>query len=310
LSAIHSLQQLIDVSNEKFPPLSLLVPTAHRATEAIGNILQSILPLGAFSKLSVDIRQTLCPITCYILSTVLPLLSARTTGKRNGVKTDSKVGDFLGIVGNAVLVPLVRSFVPLSRSYAAATLAEGPPAISIIDIRGDCLCLLTEVISALNNSTGIGGSRSARLLRERLALEALRQLEKLYPNPATATDTPSASSRPCRIDRLADKDALSYLCNVLYLMCFASPIAPQKVAANSSNAVVPASIDGLLKGAIVSSLSGLLRHTSCGNLAYWSDCGAGYSDATQSDPTNEGNVVDAVGYNMILATIERAWVFW
>jgi hypothetical protein len=308
LPAIHSLQQLINISNEKRPSLSLLISAAHRATRAIGNTLQRNLPPALSSNLPADIRQTLCPLTCYILSSVLPLLSSKR-GKQNGIDEDFHVDEFLGIFGNEVLVPLIRSFIPLSRSYAAAILAEGPSTIPIVDIRGDCLHLLTGFISALDGESGIGGSQSTRSLRDCLALEALRQLEALHPDPATAKDTQTVSTRSSRIDRLADKDALSYLCDVLCLVFATSPV-PQEVATNSSDTVVPARIDGLLKGAIISSLSGLLRCTGTGSLAYRDECGVGYSDATRRDPIHEGNIVGDVWFNMVLATIERVWVFW
>lgn len=277
--------------------------------EAIGNALPLSLPPKP-SVLLVGIREILCPITCYLFSTVLSLLSTKRKGKQNGIEETSHVDDFLGIVGNVILIPLIRSFVPFSRSYAAAILAERPSAISITDVRSDSLYLLTEVISALNNDIASGTSQSARYLRERLVLEAVRQIEALYPDPAITTDTPSISSRSRRIDRLGDKDALAYVCNVLCLMFTSPSVALRMVTTTSPDSGLPAGIDGLLRGAIVTSLSDLLRRTGSGNLAYRSDCGVGCSDTTRRGSSNEGNVVDEVGYNMMLATIERAWLFW
>jgi hypothetical protein len=299
LSTLSSLRQLIEASNETRPSLSLLVPTARRAIEAIGNIL---FPSKSPSNLPVDIQQTLCPLTCYVFSNVLSLLSTRRPNTMDG---SSLVDNFLGVVGDAILVPVIRSFVPLSRSYASAIFAEcqSPLASSTADVRSDFLCLLTEVTSSLDSETG---SQSARYLRERLALEAIRQIEGLYPDPASVADSSSVGRR--RIEKLADKDALSYLCSVLNLMFTSLSVSPQTVATTSADSSLSA---GLLKDAIITSLSGLLRRIGNGKLAHRSGCGVGCSDSTRNSPKfQEGNVVDEVGHGTILATIERAWLFW
>jgi len=310
--------------------------------EDLGALLRTLLPPKPCSSTSVEMIQVVSTFLSYLLTAVLPLFISRLKGKRKFTVQDSSiisaVDGALGHLTTLIFIPLARSFGPLSQAYTTNILSskhaidEGPAGS--LDIRPDISCLLRKAISDLDLLRPLAATRldhSLRGIRERVALEAVRELEKNFhaqktqvacPIPETNTsDYPNITRiREDRIiDKLARKDTLWYLCNILHILF--TPCSGSSAARLTSKTPHDGHEDNfaaskLLEDAI---LTGLCRVIG-GNDAH--TCVITCKD-TSSSCTGMGNrgcgetgnrklyrkchCVDEVGHGMILAVVERAW---
>jgi hypothetical protein len=297
---MSALQKLTEATNTKPPPFSLLIPMAQRTLRAIGSLLQLVIAESPPSHFPEDLLNTLVVSTFHVIATVLPLLYAKMKGKP---KTPSSTLDaFLGTLAMEIFLPSIRSFAPLSLSTISNVFAA-PQECSPKDVRADLLNLLKECMSALGVSTAI------QPLRERLALEAVRQIEGLYPDASITPPNALESSRQERIKLLANKDSLLYLCRILHLM-FVHP----HWTSNSKDKNFSGAKDDLLKDAIIKSLTGLLRRR-CRRPENGGDV---IAEQASTGPNSAGipigvrcdeEVVDEVARGMILGVAERVWLF-
>jgi hypothetical protein len=292
---MSALQKLTEATNTKPPPFSLLIPMAQRTLRAIGSLLQLAIAESPPSQFPEDLLNTLAVSTLHVIATVLPLLHAKMKG--NPKTPSSALDAFLGTLAMEIFLPSIRSFAPLSLSTMSNVFAARQEC-SPKDVRADLVNLLKECMSALGVSTAV------QPLRERLALEAVRQIEGLYPDASITP--PNALKISCqeRIKLLANKDSLLYLCSILHLM-FVHPHWTSNSKDENS-----AAKDDLLKDAIIKTLSGLLRRPENG--------GNVIAEQASTGPTSAGvpigvrcdeEVVDEVARGMILGVAERVWLF-
>lgn len=242
-----------------------------------------------------------------LLTTVLPLFNSG--GRKHGQKkkiaaataewNDAALDEILGRVTTVLLLPLVRSFAPLSTNFLSALLLPrnsknkaknkatppGTRAQEPTDIRPDAFALLDRTLEALSASALAGAAPVVQRIKHVLILEAARELLELYSDSRPGTNTHAAGrSEPAslsassvaearakavlkrnlessvdRVGRLARKDALWYLCNTLQRVL---PLGGQPSTAGAISIASPAAggeQDGLLEETLYGMLSRLLR---------------------------------------------------
>ncbi|KIM81684.1 hypothetical protein PILCRDRAFT_821031 [Piloderma croceum F 1598] len=180
-------------------------------------------------------------------------------------------------------------------------------------------------------------------VRECLALEAVREMERSYllqtteddasrtttPDPVT-TDAPK--TRTARIHSLARKDTLWYLCSILCILFTPSSATPaaRPITSPLGGECVSAakSQNKLLEDVILTGLSNIIRRNqlcrcftspSRNKVAEMNEgrtdtgisgCGDTENGRLSGKCQRKTAAVDEVGYGMVLAVIERAWLYW
>lgn len=351
-AAFDALKHLAEQPEREGEPHSqLLADATSRALEDLGTYLRSILPPNPPMSSSVEMLKAISTLFSFLTTTILPLFISRLKAKRkataHGSSVITSVDQILGQLTNLILIPLIRSFGPLSQCYTANIFsakhaAEGHTTI-ILDIRSDISCLLRKAMSDLDHlSTFTTGSLVAnfRSVEERVALECVREMAKVYPasssKPNMNTDSASSAitvhtakiSRPLadRIDKLAKKDTLWYMCSVLHLI-FSPSLVPISITSRGYESS-PSTENHLLEDAMLTGLSSFLRRDyTCTGFSRRSSpnhntghdmngtstpcqCGSGAENGKLRVKCSCQTVFDDVEYGMILAVVEKAWLYW
>lgn len=254
---------------------ALLVSVTCRALEALGGALQKILPPA---RRSVHLIETLSTLLSNLLGVALPLLH-KPKKKKKALDTEA-LDTVLGVLASSVFIPIIRSFTSLSQSYIASLLSPSDDKNRSRnekqkpdhDIRTDLLSLFQNAFSVFAD-LAFQSHPSLYGFRDILALDAVHELEKLYPSPnghTTVTNADGTMDKPVnpvspihrRVLVLANKDALWYLCNILHVV-FTSilpgvSLPPRSVLQEGNNY---SGDDGLLKERLLACLSGLIRRS-------------------------------------------------
>lgn len=262
--AFYALEQLIEAfEHQKYPPLALLVRTMKRAVEGSGTLLLQVVA-GSSSESNVpEMMKTLSILLSYLQGTAFPVLIA-CSKRKSAQMADKTAEDFYGLLSTLIFLPLVRSITPFSQSWILQLFSQ-ESKIVLYDIRPQLLSLVQAMI-VLNQENA---EKGLQMLKESTLLEALRQLCQIVPH-SPAVDRPV-------LDRVAKKESLWYLVNVVYAL-----VAPTLTSEAKY-------LDRPLLEAIVERLTGLVSMVS--------GCKGGI-----------GNNLDEVGKSMILAMIERCWM--
>jgi len=303
--------------------------------------------------------QAVAILLSYLLTTVLPLFISRLNGKHKARAQDSSIiiamDEFLGQLTNLIFIPLARSFSLLSQSHTANIFSskhatDGGTA-GTLDIRPDLCRLLSRAMSDLDLLGSLAAARLVHSLcgvRECVALETVRAMEKNIPAqwtqaarsiPDTATgDTRISRIRTDRIDKLARKDTLWYLCSILHILFTPSSGSASsaarltsKMSHNGHEYVFAAMCQNkLLEDAILTGLSNIIGrnhiHPCITSPSHTKNTGTndrssytGTGDSSICGDTGNGKLsgkwhgritVDEVGHGMILAVVERVWLYW
>jgi len=336
-------------TTKKATPTTLLAAATSRALENLSALLRTLLLPRLCSSASVEMLQAVATLLSYLLTTVLPLFISRLKGKCKATAQDSSiiiaVDEILGQLTTLIFIPLVRSFGLLSQSYTANIFSSKHAAdagtAGTLDIRPDLCCFLRRALSDLDLLGSIAAARlvhSLRGVRERVALETVREMEKSFPTQTQATsDTPKtriSRIRTDRIDKLARKDTLWYLCSVLHILFTpssgsASSAATSKTSRNGHECVFTAMCQNkLLEDGILTGLSNIIgrnhihpcttspsHNKNIGTNDHLSYTGTGVSvcggtgNGKLSGMWHRRTTVDEVGHGMILAVVERAWLY-
>jgi hypothetical protein len=347
-----TLTELAD--DEKILSTTLLAAATGRALEDLGVLLRTLISHGLCSSTSAEMLKALATLLSYLITAVLPLFISRLKGKQKGTAQHSSIivalEEILGQITTLIFIPLARSFGPLSLSYTTNVFSNNHAVDGSIadrfDIRSDLCCLVRQAISDLDHLGALAAATLVHTLcgtRKRLALEAVREMEKSFlphtkqddaactttPDSAT-TDTPK--TRIARIHKLARKDTLWYLCSMLYIL-FTPSSATSAARLNSQTPhgghEFGKSQNKLLEDAILTGLSNIIaRDHSCRcftspsrNMVaemneHRTDTHTGVSSCGDtgngklSGKCQRRTAVDEVGHGMILAVIERAWLYW
>ncbi|KAJ7671963.1 hypothetical protein B0H17DRAFT_1208886 [Mycena rosella] len=285
---------------------SLLLSTTTRALTALANILQPILCSAEITVPSqAATLQTVAILVHYLVSSSLPYLLRKSKQSTNQPATvSSLLNKLLDALITLIFHPVLESFTPLSQRYLTSLFSPTSPAALPADLRLDVLHIFQSAFSPLVSSP----SGFEVNLRGTLALNALRELESLF--AARITD---GGTRPwthdTRVNSLARQDALWYHCTALHIL-----FTPPK---DSSTLGSPVCADGAVsERQIVDALSRILSRcrasTKFGSVSGTTDTCNGEIPARDSDIDDTPNdldreVVDEVGYGMILGVIERYW---
>lgn len=299
--------------------------------------------------------QALATLLSYLITAVLPLFISRLKGKSKGTAQDSSIifalDEILGRITTLIFIPLARSFGPLSLAYTTNVFSSNHAVdggcAGRIDIRSDLCCLVRQAISDLDHLSALAATTLARSLcgvRECLALEAVREMERSYllqtteddahrtttPDPVT-TDAPK--TRTARVHSLARKDTLWYLCNILCILftpssaTSAARLTSQTPLGGHECVSAAKTQSKLPEDVILTGLSNIIRRSqSCrcftspshNKVAEMNECtdtgisGCGDTEnGTLSGKCQRRTaVVDEVGHGMVMAVIERAWLYW
>ncbi|KII86521.1 hypothetical protein PLICRDRAFT_44121 [Plicaturopsis crispa FD-325 SS-3] len=351
VSAFDALAKLKpSTAQSRATPLAFLIPTATRALETLGSLVVSVLP-GASAASSLPASQVLkdaSGLLRHVLTTAVPLMvlkvqSQLKSSSRSGkLSAEVALDDFLSLLASVLLVPLIRAFKPLSRLYLAAvfdgTLCDTGYTGSAAgaDVRTYVAIVLRQAASTLgmlcasadtDPATGVL-QRCARSTVERLALEAVRELEALSVHDDAPLRQPSSDDtlqRERRVWRLADKDAQCFLCASLHtffdMSVFSSSSYPNPKRPGEPSLSDPSTAEDahLLRDGMLTSLSALLRrrsqpwtHLDSQNTADDSskDNGGREDDGCGGKQVHleAGKITDQVGHGMILSVIEKAWL--
>ncbi len=297
-----------------------------RALDAAAELLVTQLPPQEQPPNAPSVIKALCRVVPYILSTTTPLVSGRSSRKSgtNPPKcseiTTNAVDRILDRLSTSILNPLVRSFAPLSDLQLSMLISPQKQAgddghssprgrSEVVDIRYDVLGLFHKNIDTLREiGLADGGSLASniRSLVQCLTLEAIRQLESLFQDELSQAvndpgETPPASNQSGRLAKVARKDALWFLCNILHLLLSAS------VALSGCSSHPGLEAGSLLEETIYTALSALLRRMRP-NPCHTIDMDTTREDVGMSEEAScaQHGVIDEVEREMILAVIEKA----
>ncbi|KAF7331553.1 hypothetical protein MKEN_00034500 [Mycena kentingensis (nom. inval.)] len=272
LESFDQLVSVLDVEATTAAQRSLLMRTSILVVSGIADVFQPILqskdPCVEAQRTTL---QGLASVMSQVLSSALPILLRKTTS------VTSLVNKLLDALISSVLTPTLEALVPLNNRYLHSLfpLDGNAPDVFPVDIRPDALHLFQ---SAYNPLVSVSSSFQHNL-RNTLALVAIAQLDALFP-PADAEPNlnghkPKPKTHVMRVDALAQKDAVAYLCSVLDLLFAAIP---------SASASAPT-----FEQRIVDSLTKILRR------------------CRRSGGELDWDVIDEVGYEMILGVVEGYW---
>lgn len=345
LSSFDSLKNLTECAgDEEALPTLLLAAATDRALGDLSVLLRTVLPPRPCTSASVKILQVVSTLLSYLLTAILPLFISRLKSKRNLTSQNpsvvSTMDETLGQLTALIFLPIVRSFWPLSQTYTANVFSGEHAAadsgiVGTPDIRLDLCWLLSKAMSDLDLLGPLAAAHSLRGVRERVALEAVREIERSS-RPRTqvthASGTQQTSIRSDRIDTLARKDALWYSCSILHISFTpfsASSVShlTSKTSQNGHEDILAATCQNkLLEAAILTGLSNIIEqhpvHRCFTSPSQKENTGTngrytGESDSICGDAENgklyvkchHKKAMDKVGRGMILGAIERAWLY-
>ncbi|KAJ6577099.1 hypothetical protein B0H10DRAFT_927224 [Mycena sp. CBHHK59/15] len=304
-SVLSSLPTAITASQR-----SLLLSTTTRALMALATVLHPILHCTDVTTASkTSTLQTLAVLVHHLLTTSVPYLSRKVRKHvHHRATTSSNMNQLVEVLITHIIYPVLQAFAPLSRSYLAALFPSTSTASALpVDLRPDVLHLFQSAFSPL-----VAADSSYEVnLRGSLALFTLRELENLFP-PRLTDGKRTLWTRDNRVTALARKDSLWYLCTVLHVL-FASP----KDCSTPGSALSDRPIS---ETRILDAISRIIAR--CRRPPDVEIDGAGRNDgisAHHPDVEDEENsseeppieidlqVIDRVGYEMILGVMERYW---
>ncbi|KAJ7652058.1 hypothetical protein DFH06DRAFT_1206673 [Mycena polygramma] len=284
---------------------SLLLSTTLRALTAVSNVLRPILRSPELSVVSqASTLQTLSVFVHHLVSSSLPFFLRKPKRGADGPATISpRLNKFLDALISSIFIPVLESFSPLSRRYLESLLPTTPSTILPVDLRLDVLQLFQSAFSPLVSAPSAYDAN----LRATTALTALREFENLFP-PRRKDDTRLPWTRNNRITALVRKDTLWYLCTVLHVL-FTPPKDWVPTAGTVSQRQI---VDALAR------ISSRCRKCQTPQTAGTTDtCNtpdrkSGIDDeATFAQLPNllDLDVIDEVGYEMLLGVMERYWIW-
>jgi hypothetical protein len=284
-----------------------------------------------------------------VLPLFISRLKGKSKGVAQDSSIIFALDEILGRITTLIFIPLARSLGPLSLAYTTNVFSSNHAvdggSAGQIDIRSDLCCLVRQAMSDLDHLSALAATTLAYSLsgvRACLALEAVREMERSYllqtteddaprtttPDPVT-TDTPK--TRTARIHSLARKDTLWYLCSILFILftpSSATSAARLKPPGGHECVSAAKSQNKLLEDMILTGLSNIIgrshlcrcftspshnkvaemneRRTDTGI----SGCGDTENGMLGGKCQRRIAAVDEVGHGMILAVIERAWLYW
>ena len=225
---LSQLTGIIDGGGESVTT-NLVVSTADRALRSVGSLLQRVL-----SPVEVDAAEikgsaeeavaTVTQLTGYVMTSILPCLWTANQRKKRRISTwtgsmtsCAAVDEILGLVARWVCVPVIRTLYSLSVRWASRLFVTGSSQRkkrtcgSALDLRPNLVCLVKDLVTSVEELLGCGADR----LRDILAVETLRELEKLEEDPCGGD-----ADLDERVRRLARKDGIWHLCDVMmWLFC-------------------------------------------------------------------------------------------
>ncbi|KAJ7139444.1 hypothetical protein C8R44DRAFT_867597 [Mycena epipterygia] len=288
---------------------SLLLSTTTRALTALANVLHPLLHSTEITVSSQAVTlQTLTILAHHLVASSLNFLLRKP--KKNATQpatVSSLLNKLLDALITQIFRPILESFSPFTHRYLTFLFLPTPLAVLPVDLRPDLLHLFHSVFSPLI----FAPSGYEVNLRGTLALVALRELENLLP-PWQPDDVPQPRTHDSRVNALVRKDALWYQCTILHLL-FAPP---------NDRSMLGSTVGAVSERGIIDALSRIVSRCR----AYPNDVeGVKASsdneeisgrDSSVDDGPSEGppnnldlEVIDEVGYGMILGVIERYWLW-
>ncbi|KAJ6498038.1 hypothetical protein C8R47DRAFT_316910 [Mycena vitilis] len=284
---------------------SLLLSTTLRALTAVSNVLHPILRSPELSEVSqASTLHTLSVFVHHLVSSSLPFfLRKPKRGTNESATISPRLNKFLDALISSIFIPVLESFSPLSRRYLEFLLPTTPSTILPADLRPGVLQLFQSAFSPLISAP----SGYEANLRATIALSALRELENLFP-PRRTDDTRPPRTRDNRISALVRKDTLWYLCTVLHVL-----FTPPKDWVPMTGAISQRQIvDALAR------ISSRCRKWSPPQTAGTTDkCNTPDRESDIDDEATSAqlpnlldlDVIDEVGYEMLLGVMERYWAW-
>ncbi|KAF7367458.1 hypothetical protein MSAN_00808600 [Mycena sanguinolenta] len=267
---------------------SLLLSSTSRALTGLASVLHPILRSPKITVASqVSTLQTLATLVNDLVSSSLPFL----------LRKPKHLNKLLDTLLMSILNPVVESFYPLSRRYLTFLFPIMPSTALPVDVRSEVLHLFQSAFSPLVSVP----SAYEVDLRATIALGVLRELENLLP-PPRPDNTRLPRTHTHRLNALVRKDALWYLCTILHVVF--SPVKDRAKSRSSTGAMA--------EGKIVDSFSRITNR--CRKFDGTDTCNTPDRDTEAAklpfrncpsylDP----DVIDEVGYQMVLGAMERFW---
>jgi len=289
--------------------------------EAVSVVTQTMLPPQLSPRSPVKTLQMISTMLSYLLSVVLPLLivHSKDDGKlaAQQLNMDAAVDQFLRRLA-LVYIPIIRSFAPSSRSFLWRVFSTDENSRKDNPLPGNGTSTIEELLSLLRTVSILdqvcshAGSSFVDGLKGHLGLEVVRELEKaiLQRSKDGSSYLQDGQTRPYsleeRVSLLATKDIVWYMCNILHLI-FTPVSAPMRPFPIGTGQYIQ---DDLLKNGILKSFSDLIFHLRlCAKMDPQGS--RGHNEIGTSDTSiKQGGrqLVDEVGYGMILAAAEKVWL--
>ncbi|KAF7797820.1 hypothetical protein EIP86_009026 [Pleurotus ostreatoroseus] len=327
-SALHTLDRLIATRADKSTTseTETLFTATTRVLDALAQTFASLLPPKPAAISSIGVVSTISTILGRLLTVVLPAFAPKN-GKATLCPTlNCYVDDLLGRILSSILLPALRSFVPLTRLHLNTlfrpSTKKRPPASTtgslkpFNDLRPAVYTLLRTTLTHLQqlapaNSASTSTSRATlqpiiRAVQSSLALSATRELEALYtPNSArpSAVGVTAASTPRCpdRAEKLVRADALWYICGVLNLTL------PGTAGEGEQGA--NANVGRLLQEGVCAALAGVLRRVHDGGHATREGEGdRGREVESAGENETSGMRMSVVEREMVMAVAEAVWL--
>lgn len=261
VSSLQSLQTLADVWHTQNPkPVDLLVTTASKVLQNSGSMLRVLIDDPETH--ATESIHLLTSILLHTMGLVIPLIGT--------TKHASALDQFVGSLSSKILVPVMRSFRPLTLSHFKHTF-DRTNSLRKVDLRSHLLRLFRDTIDGFQ-STKATVETLLTNCREQIILETIREIDKEMVGSQPVI-SPS-NSRGDRVRMLATKDALWYLITIAHIL-----FEPTS-AIHASKTI----LDDVVIQALAN-LVGLRR---------------------PQDTVSEPIIRDDVVQNMILALVERA----
>ena len=224
LAAFDTLDRLLCLfpSNTSVDFMNLVLAAAKRAVGALGDNLARLLPPNdtpvPASAASADALASLGTLTERLILTVLPMFTKcnrkqTRKGKLTAEWNDAALYEILGGITGVLLLPLIRSFAPLSMDFLSALLptckkTQKPstdPSVGSTslptDVRPNAFAMLDKIATALESfsaSAVVGIHSIVRRIKHVVIVETARELHALYEGsrPPAATDQALAAGAP------------------------------------------------------------------------------------------------------------------
>jgi hypothetical protein len=322
----------------KMLSISDLLTATKCALEELGGLLDSVLRPRKCSSTSVELLKAVALLLSYLLTTILPLFISRAKPQEDFKFVITALDEILGQLVTLIFMPLTLSFGPLSQAYTANIFsiihsADGG-ILCTFDIRSDLCCLVRQAMSDLDQLSSLASPivvRGLSGIRGGMALEVVRQMETYARTAYNGITTDTAKTCTLRIRKLARKDTIWYLCNLLHIL-FTPPSVSSVVHITSATArgddeCVSAinCQNKLLEDGILTGLSNIIKrnHTCCCSTSplhnrstEMKDYRTGTGDmcgdnrnGKLSGKCHHKTAVDEVEHGMILAVAERVWLY-